>query len=114
MRRPGLEVLVLLVPQPAVDVAALEQLVVRADIVDPAALEHEDRVGRTSDDRRCEMMISVRPSAMRSRLALTIASLSASSALVASSRIRMRGSVISARAIARRWRWPPDRLGEPS
>ena len=60
------------------------------------------------------MMISVRPLAMRSRLALTIASLSASSALVASSRIRMRGSLISARAIASRWRWPPDRLGEPS
>ena len=45
----------------------------------------------------------VRPRAMRSRLALTSASLSGSSALVASSRIRMRGSWISARAIASRW-----------
>ena len=27
---------------------------------------------------------------------------------VASSRIRMRGSMISARAIASRWRWPPE------
>src|SRR5713101_1662936 len=51
---------------------------------------------------------------MRSRLALTMASLSASSALVASSSIRMRGSPISARAIASRWRWPPDKLVEPS
>ena len=60
------------------------------------------------------MMISVRPCAMRIRLALTIASLSASSALVASSSIRILGFPISARAIARRYRWPPDRLVEPS
>src|SRR5712672_1996460 len=45
------------------------------------------------------MITRVRPLAMRKRLALTIASLSASSALVASSRIRMRGSPISARAV---------------
>ena len=51
---------------------------------------------------------------MRSRLAFTSASDSGSSALVASSRIRMRGSVISARATANRWRWPPERFGEPS
>ena len=56
-----------------------------------------------SDDSRCETMIIVRPLAMRRRLALTTASLSGSSALVASSRIRMRGSWISARAIASRW-----------
>ena len=43
------------------------------------------------------MTISVRPCAMRSRLALTMDSLSASRALVASSRISIRGSPISAR-----------------
>ena len=42
---PGLEMPVLLVPEPAIDVAAVEQLLVRADVVDAAALEHEDRVG---------------------------------------------------------------------
>ena len=67
-----------------------------------------------SDDKRWETMTIVRPCAMRSRLALTTASLSGSSALVASSRIRMRGSWMSARAIASRWLCPPDRLGEPS
>src|SRR5258708_2173439 len=45
MGRPRQEVAVLLVPQGAVDVAAFEQLVVPPDVVDPAALEHEDRVG---------------------------------------------------------------------
>ena len=68
----------------------------------------------TRDDRRWEIAITVRPWAIFLMLALTIASLSGSSALVASSRIRMRGSTIRARAIASRWRWPPDRLGDPS
>src|ERR1700736_387526 len=43
--RPGDEVTMLLVPQPAVDVATVEQLLMGADVVDPAAFEHEDRVG---------------------------------------------------------------------
>src|SRR6202035_1977236 len=50
-----------------------------------------------NDARRCETMTIVRPDAMRVRLALTTASLSGSSALVASSRIRIRGSWIKAR-----------------
>ena len=37
----------------------------------------------------------------------------ASTAVVASSRIRMRGSASRARAIATRWRWPPEE-GEPA
>src|ERR1700722_4099194 len=46
MRRPGgCEVLVLLVPQIAVDVAAVDELAMGADVVDLAAFEHEDRVG---------------------------------------------------------------------
>ena len=67
-----------------------------------------------SDPSRCETMIIVRPLAMRRRLALTTASLSGSSALVASSRMRMVGSWMRARAIARRCFCPPERLGEPS
>src|SRR5229473_1250838 len=43
--RPGDEVPMLLVPQPAVDVATVEQLLMGADVVDAAAFEHEDRVG---------------------------------------------------------------------
>ena len=48
-------------------------------------------------------MSSARPSWMR-------ASLSLSSDEVASSRMRMRGSARMARAIATRWRWPPESL----
>ena len=48
----------------------------------------------TSDDSRCEMTITVRPLAIRRMFSLTIASLSGSSALVASSRIRIFGSRI--------------------
>jgi len=50
----------------------------------------------------------------RSHVALDNLSDSASSALVASSKIRMRGSAIRARAMAMRWRWPPERLAPRS
>src|SRR5579863_4572312 len=50
MRRPGSEMLVLLVPEIAVDVATLDQLGVRPDVVDLAALQNHDRVG--IDQRR--------------------------------------------------------------
>src|SRR5207237_4511980 len=43
-RRPGNEVPVLLMPKAAVDVAAVEQFLVRADVVNAAALEDEDRI----------------------------------------------------------------------
>src|SRR5436305_2190944 len=43
-RRPGSEVPVLLMPEAAVDVAAVEQFLVRADVVNAAALEDEDRI----------------------------------------------------------------------
>src|SRR5580704_13351183 len=62
MRRPGQEVLVLLVPKIAVDVAALDQRCVRTDVVDPPAFEHEDRIGRDqrgqpvrNDDQRAAL-----------------------------------------------------------
>jgi len=99
MRRPGYEVLMLLVPEVAVDVAAFDEVGMAPDVVDLAALARTRIASAlTSDDSRCETIIIVRPSAIRARLALTMASLSASSALVASSRIKMRGLVISARA----------------
>ena len=54
-------------------------------------------------------MISVVRSAIASRRPSRIrASVVASTEAVASSRIRMRGSTASARAIASRWRWPPE------
>ncbi len=50
----------------------------------------------------------VRPSISRSRASCTARSLSASSALVASSRSRIGASFRIARAMAIRWRCPPD------
>ena len=105
---------VLQMPKIGIDITAFEQFLMRAAGVYGAAFEHEDLVALTSEERRCEITISVRPCAIFIRLALTMASLSASSALVASSSIRMRGSPIRARAIASRcavrrtgWSTPP-------
>ena len=53
------------------------------------------------------MMIVVRPFIASRRPSRIFASVVASTDAVASSRMRMRGSMISALAIARRWRWPP-------
>ena len=50
----------------------------------------------------------VRPSIASRSPALICASVRASTDEVASSRIRMRGSASSARAIATRWRCPPE------
>ena len=50
----------------------------------------------------------VRPAMTAARAAWISRSVEASTEAVASSRISMRGSVMSARAIAMRWRWPPD------
>ena len=56
------------------------------------------------------MMNVVRPAIRVFSARLTRASVAASSALVASSRIRIGGSFSRARAIASRCRWPPDRV----
>jgi len=50
----------------------------------------------------------VRPSSTRRIAVWILSSVALSMALVESSRMRMRGSVISARAMARRWRCPPE------
>mmetsp|Transcript_9713 Transcript_9713/g.29257 ORF Transcript_9713/g.29257 Transcript_9713/m.29257 type:complete len:112 (-) Transcript_9713:1991-2326(-) len=54
------------------------------------------------------MMRTVRPVTRRSTALCTSRSDTASSALVASSRIRMGESLMRARAMAMRCRWPPD------
>mmetsp|Transcript_17526 Transcript_17526/g.52602 ORF Transcript_17526/g.52602 Transcript_17526/m.52602 type:complete len:87 (-) Transcript_17526:1938-2198(-) len=59
-------------------------------------------------DRRCAMMRTVLPALTRSRACCTRPSLSASSALVASSSSSTRGLHSSARAMAMRCFWPPD------
>mmetsp|Transcript_61156 Transcript_61156/g.111868 ORF Transcript_61156/g.111868 Transcript_61156/m.111868 type:complete len:105 (-) Transcript_61156:509-823(-) len=59
------------------------------------------------------MMLPVPLSIRRSIEACTIASLSPSSALVASSKTSMRGFMSMARAIAIRCLWPPDICAPP-
>src|SRR6185312_518681 len=59
-------------------------------------------------ERRCAMMKVVRLQHNASIARLMRASVALSSALVASSRIRIGASFSIARAIARRWRSPPD------
>ena len=54
------------------------------------------------------MMNVVRPRIASRRPARMCASVVASTDAVASSRMRTRGSTASARAIAMRWRWPPE------
>jgi hypothetical protein len=78
----------------------------RAD--DPAALEHDDAV-RVLDRRQPVRDDEHRAVAHEpSSAACTMRSLSVSSADVASSSSRIGGLRSSARAIARRWRSPPD------
>jgi hypothetical protein len=45
MHGSRLQMLILLIPKPAVDIAALEELVVTTDVINTAALEHEDFIG---------------------------------------------------------------------
>ena len=58
--------------------------------------------------RRCAMTIVVRRAISFSSACCTSSSLAASSELVASSSSRIGGSLRIARAIAMRWRWPPE------
>ena len=65
-------------------------------------------------ESRWAMTKVVRPSIASRRPRLIAASVVASTEEVASSRIRIRGSASSARAIATRWRWPPERVSPRS
>ena len=60
-------------------------------------------------DRRCAMVMTVRPFISRSRPSMTRRSDSVSSAAVGSSRIRIGVLRITARAMPMRCRWPPDK-----
>ena len=59
-------------------------------------------------ERRWAITNVVRPAIASARASLMLCSVEASTEEVASSRISTRGSATSARAIASRWRWPPD------
>jgi len=59
-------------------------------------------------DSRCATAITVRPSIIRPRLSWIAASTSESSAEVASSRMSTGAFFSIMRAMAIRWRWPPD------
>lgn len=63
---------------------------------------------------RWAMTSTVRPVLARSRASCTTRSDSASRALVASSRTSTAGCLMSARAMARRCFWPPDRVAPRS
>ena len=56
----------------------------------------------------------VRPAITSRSACLICCSVDASTDDVASSRIRIRGSASNARAIAMRWRWPPDSVSPRS
>jgi hypothetical protein len=87
---------------------AVEQLGVRAARRDPPCSSTTMSSASAIVESRCAITNVVR-SAITSRSAVLIAcSVEASTDEVASSRIRIRGSLSSARAIAIRWRWPPD------
>jgi hypothetical protein len=80
---------------------------------DAAVLQHHDAVGVLhrgqpvgNDQRGALPGVALHG---RSSAACTMRSLSASSALVASSSSSSGGFFSMARAMAMRWRWPPDR-----
>ena len=77
---------------------------------DRAIDHHHDAVGRRIVDKRCAITIVVRVAIRCSRASCTRRSESVSSAEVASSRIKIGAFLSSARAMARRWRCPPDKL----
>src|SRR5665213_3579608 len=66
------------------------------------------RVASRTVASRCAMTKVVRPFITSSSASVTRASVTGSRALVASSRIRIGGSLSKARAMASRWRSPPE------
>ena len=72
------------------------------------------RSARRIVDSRCAMTTTVRPALSSSMARVTAASFTPSSALVASSSSSTGASLRKARAMATRWRSPPDRAEPPS
>ena len=93
-----------------VDGAGLDQFLVGADAHDPALVEHEDAVGVRTVPMRWATISTV-ASDVSSRSALRSASsVLKSSAEKLSSKTKTSGCTARARAIDRRWRWPPETL----
>ena len=88
--------------------AAGGQLVVRAHVEDPPVLHDHDPVGQREGPSRWVMITAVRSRMNCSSTFWISCSLSRSTWLVASSRMRMAGSRRIARARAIRCRWPPE------
>ena len=86
---------------------ASRKLAEAAHLDDAAAIHEHHEIGVA--DGAEAMMKVVRPSRSMSIAALTRFSVSTSRALVASSRTRMGALLRMARAMAMRWRSPPDR-----
>ena len=64
--------------------------------------------GRVPFRSTADLATELRPRVTRARERWMAASVSLSTAEVASSKMRMAGSRSRARAKARRWRWPPE------
>ena len=91
-----------------------QQLALGAALGDAAVLDDEDLVGAPDGRSRWAMISDVRPRSSRSSARSIRSSVGRSMFDVASSRIRMRGSASSARAIEISWRSPADRPAPPS
>ena len=80
----------------------------------PSTMRPRSKIDQSSIRRTVEsrwaMTIAVRFASSDQSACWISASLSESSALVASSRIRIGASFRIARAMASRWRWPPESL----
>src|SRR5262249_1289701 len=85
-----------------------QQLLMRALLDDTAALEHDETVHPRDGGKPVRMAITVLPAISVPRLDWIAASTSLSSADVASSSTRIDASLRITRAMAMRWRWPPD------
>jgi hypothetical protein len=85
-----------------------------ADVRDPAASRTTISSASAIVESRWAITNVVRPAITSRSARLICCSVEASTDEVASSRIRIRGSARIARAIAIRWRWPPERVSPRS
>jgi hypothetical protein len=81
---------------------------------DPPAFDDADAVCVADGAQAVGDHHAVRPASSRSSASWISTSVTVSTLAVASSRIRMRGSASTARAMQINWRWPTDRFTPPS
>ena len=106
----GLEVVLLVVELPVAAVLArAARACVPRSTISPPSMTRIWSAPRMVE-RRWAMTKVVRPRRRARRPSWIFASLSLSRLEVASSRMRMAGSARMARAMAMRWRWPPESL----